>query len=633
MLPDVPGAARDDLFIGYSDKTPHISGNEIRCPCPVHKGDGLNLAINTDKHSWFCHSKGCKGKGLIDLYKQANGLKYRDAAEQLAGRFGIPVQYKQIEGEKGMSQKEKYSIQDVNESWERANENGADVYFSDKGLSPPPGVRFGKNAYGYPALLVPLKDIEGQLKGVISIGESKNGETKKFQFKIDNLDGAFFNFGSFEGASEVIVGEGVATVQTAWKLLGCQIPAASAGSWSNIPKVVRELKKKHPNIKPIILIDVDGGGKGEQAAATVAKEFSDASFRMPCFENCDPDKWKKGEPPTDFNDLMQLAGENETIRQLKAHHPREELKVEEKVDESKKESVNRLEIIPYTLEDLQKDLSSKKEGLLTGYKALDEMIRIPNEAVTLIAGRPSHGKTTVMLNLLLNIVIQYPDHHFYFFSYEETRSQLAIKLITILSEHMFNDGSKNLLQIEGYIKSGSTDIRALEIGKKTYQELVSSKRLMIVDQPYHVNDLSNQIARLKSNVPLGGVFIDYIQKIKNKSKFGTRQLELQKTSEVILETAKRSSIPIILGAQLGRDRDSRNKVKLDNLREAGDLEQDANLVLGIFNPSMETAQEEGQQLITNVVELSITPLKNRNGVVNKPAILKFDRPILKIKNG
>ena len=54
------------------------------------------------------------------------------------------------------------------------------------------------------------------------------------------------------------------------------------------------------------------------------------------FENCDPDKWEKGEPPTDFNDLMQLAGENETIRQLKAHHPREELRVEEKVDESKK---------------------------------------------------------------------------------------------------------------------------------------------------------------------------------------------------------------------------------------------------------------------------------------------------------
>jgi len=287
------------------------------------------------------------------------------------------------------------------------------------------------------------------------------------------------------------------------------------------------------------------------------------------------------------------------------------------------------EIKPYTVEDLQKELSQTKEGLKTGYKNLDEMVRIPNEAITLIGGRPSHGKTTFKLNLFLNLIDQYPNQHFYFFSFEETRQQIAVKIINILSGWLFEE-AKNIIQLEGYLRLGATSFDMVERGKKKYQELVSSGRLRIVSNPFYIQQLPAIVSSLKSKIPLGAIFIDYIQKIKNKHKFGTRQLELADTSNVILETAKLYSIPIILGAQLGRDRDSKDKVKLENLRECGDLEQDSNLVLGLFNPSMEKAQDEQKQLTDRKVKLEITPLKNRNGIVNKKAILNFDRPLLKI---
>lgn len=286
---------------------------------------------------------------------------------------------------------------------------------------------------------------------------------------------------------------------------------------------------------------------------------------------------------------------------------------------------------PYTINDIQEELLYTKEGLKTGYAELDEMVRIPNKAITLVAGRPSHGKTTFMLNLFLNLINQYPDHHFYFFSYEETRLQIAIKLINILSGWIFNE-SQNLIQLEGYIRSGCTYFGMVEEGKKIYQELVASGRLIIVGESYYIQELPSIISSLKSKAPLGAVFIDYIQKIKNKQKFGTRQLELADTSHIILETAKTSSIPIILGAQLGRDKENKNKVRLENLREAGDLEQDANLVLGLHNLAMEKAQDEQSQLTDRKVELKITPLKNRNGPVNKTVSLDFDRPILQIKS-
>lgn len=286
---------------------------------------------------------------------------------------------------------------------------------------------------------------------------------------------------------------------------------------------------------------------------------------------------------------------------------------------------------PYTLDDLQNELKATREGLKTGYDALDEMVRIPTAAITLIAGRPSHGKTTLMLNLFINLIKQYPDLHFYFFSYEETRPQIAVKIINILSGWIFNE-AKNLLQLEGYLKSTDTSFGMVEKGKNEYQRLVESGRLRIIGHPYDVNELATQISYLKDMAPVGAVFIDYIQKIKNRGKFGTRQLELASTSNIILETAKLYCLPIVMGAQLGRDKDSRDKVKLDNLREAGDLENDANLVLGIYNQSMQKAQDETTQLTTRHVEITVTPLKNRNGPVNIPVTLDFDRPLLKIKD-
>ena len=46
--------------------------------------------------------------------------------------------------------------------------------------------------------------------------------------------------------------------------------------------------------------------------------------------------------------------------------------------------------------------------------------------------------------------------------------------------------------------------------------------------------------------------------------------------------AKAFKIPIIMGAQLEKGK-ADEVVKLDQLREAGDIEQDANLILGVYN--------------------------------------------------
>lgn len=327
----------------------------------------------------------------------------------------------------------------------------------------------------------------------------------------------------------------------------------------------------------------------------------------------------------EYKDLFRDAGkliEEDRIESIESF-------ISEKIYEIKSTTTSKV-IKPYTFADLENDISTTVEGLKTGYKSLDELLMIPQEAITIIAGRPSHGKTTFLLNLYLNMVDIYPDKTFLFFSYEETKKQLSLKILNILSEHLINQ-KQNLHQLENYVKFKRKDIYEIEKAKLKLNELTQQGRIWIIDEAFYAEQLVNQIAYLKERYNIGAVFIDYIQKIKINGKYSTRQLEVQKISETILEAAKSLSLPIILGAQLGRDKDSKNKIRLDNLREAGDIENDANLVIALNNEAMEKAQSSNEKLTERKVSLKLHILKNRNGAVNEEVELMFDRPLLKIK--
>lgn len=296
----------------------------------------------------------------------------------------------------------------------------------------------------------------------------------------------------------------------------------------------------------------------------------------------------------------------------------------------KEDRTEEFRLKPYTVENLKADLSKIQEGLKTGYKSIDKAITIPQEAITIIAGRPSHGKTTTLLNFFVNMVKLYPEREFYFFSYEEPKNQILLKILNILSEEFITEAS-NLANLEGYLRAGADKRPKINEAMATLQSWTESHRLVVCDHPFFVDDLSKEIAHLKERGKMGAVFIDYIQKIKFRGKSSTRQLELQKISETILETAKFNSVPIILGAQLGRGNNKSEVLRLDNLREAGDIENDAKLVLGIWNGAKEVAESKGDSSMNRMVDLDLVVLKNRNGPSNQTISLTFDRPLSTLK--
>ena len=289
---------------------------------------------------------------------------------------------------------------------------------------------------------------------------------------------------------------------------------------------------------------------------------------------------------------------------------------------------------PYLLEDFTEDIISTPEALSTGWPSLDKLAKIPAGALTIIAGRPGQGKTTFQLNLLSNLLNLYPEKKFYYFSYEEAKKAIALKLIMIRAGAVLQAESNYGAYIH-YMKnrqaSQGTSNSRIEGALREYEELTSTGRLLVADNMYQAEDLATVISLLAKKEDTGAVLVDYIQRIPIRSQ-AQRYLDIKLISSKLLEQAVRLDIPIILGAQLGRSQDG-SKPRLDNMRESGDIEQDANLVLGLYTPDIE-AMEKSENGFSKAqkVDMQISILKNRGGASGRNITLTFNRPVLQIKD-
>lgn len=285
------------------------------------------------------------------------------------------------------------------------------------------------------------------------------------------------------------------------------------------------------------------------------------------------------------------------------------------------------------------EISTIPPAYKTGYSSLDTFVGFTPGAITLIAGRPSHGKTTLMFNLLLQMSDIYRDERFYFFTYEEPLKNLSIKLLNCLvgeslsvyfSEYKSLAKPTNYEFLKTYIRDHRTDLGEVEEGKKKLRELIDSQRITVIDRNYSVEELYSLIAYLNKREKIGGVFIDYIQRMKTARKTQDKRTEIAHISDEVLQIAKDSGLPIILGAQLNRGALTTNKDRkptLENLKEAGNLEEDANTVLSVYNESRERAETEDGENYNSMrkIELEIKALKNREGEVNQSTKLIFDK--------
>jgi replicative DNA helicase len=162
----------------------------------------------------------------------------------------------------------------------------------------------------------------------------------------------------------------------------------------------------------------------------------------------------------------------------------------------------------------------------------------------------------------------------------------------------------------------------LEEAREILGDLQRRGRLALVDAHTHTaEDLERHLLKMKKEGRVSAVLIDYVQSIGTETKTQDKRTEVAHVSKVLLRTAIETELPLIVGAQLNRT--AANRPTLEGLKEAGNLEEDANTVLSIFKPQRADI-EDGNPVKAesgNVVELEIKALKNREGEVNRQETL------------
>jgi replicative DNA helicase len=239
-------------------------------------------------------------------------------------------------------------------------------------------------------------------------------------------------------------------------------------------------------------------------------------------------------------------------------------------------------------------------GLATGLHDVDRFIMgMNNSDLILIASRPGMGKTSIALNIALHAA-KTSGKSVAVFSLEMSREQLALRL---LSAESFIDGKK--LQT-GRIKTD--EWRRLADAATS----ISSAELLINDDPsLTVADMNAQCRRVAN---LGLVVIDYIQLMQSASSSRGHQSEnrvqvVSEISRMMKIMARELNVPVICLSQLSRANEVRQNKRplLSDLRDSGAIEQDADVVIGLYRDDYYNRESENH----NIAECII--LKNRRG--------------------
>lgn len=230
-----------------------------------------------------------------------------------------------------------------------------------------------------------------------------------------------------------------------------------------------------------------------------------------------------------------------------------------------------------SLRELIKEIESGKpsdEYIPTGIKSLDKLIiGIPKKHITVIGARPGQGKTTFALQLKRNFVKQ--GLKVGMFSLEMDSKDLLIKDISAVTEIDSLNIENNRLKSNDYDK-----IRKAEDMLKPENFVISEKAYQTPQQ------IKATINQWKIQKGIDVIIIDYLQLIKTNYKKERFDLEIGMLSNDLRIFAKETGTPIIILSQLNRQVESRTYSKpiISDLRESGQIEQDAKLILLLYYP-------------------------------------------------
>jgi replicative DNA helicase len=229
------------------------------------------------------------------------------------------------------------------------------------------------------------------------------------------------------------------------------------------------------------------------------------------------------------------------------------------------------------LEIIEKRKNEEKviTGLPSGFIDLDMLTTgfHPSDLV-IVAARPGMGKSSFMLSMVLNLAFE-EKVPLAIFSLEMSKEQLVMRMLSMLSGVPLQNIRKGFISEEDW---GKLLNAALEL---------SSRDIYIDDNPtLSTTELRIKSRKLKKEKGVEIIFVDYLQLLRPPHRRSSRQEEVAEISRNLKALAKELEVPVVALAQLSRQVEHRSdkRPQLADLRESGQIEQDADLIIFIHRP-------------------------------------------------
>jgi replicative DNA helicase len=261
--------------------------------------------------------------------------------------------------------------------------------------------------------------------------------------------------------------------------------------------------------------------------------------------------------------------------------------------------------------------------VLSHYAGLDEFLGgFERSDLVIVAGRPSMGKTSLILNIARNAAVE-QGACVALFSLEMAREPLVLRLLA-------SEAGVNLSTIRLGLHSETEEKRVMDA-----TGILSEAAIYIDDSPrLRVAEMRSKVRRLFYEHGVNLVIVDHLGLIDGQIK--DRVQEISYISRSLKALARELNIPVIAVSQLSRAAEWRasHRPQLSDLRDSGSIEQDADVVIFIYRDEYYYNREEWEiqhperDYPEGIADIIIA--KHRNGPVGQinlrfvPRLARFE---------
>ncbi len=265
---------------------------------------------------------------------------------------------------------------------------------------------------------------------------------------------------------------------------------------------------------------------------------------------------------------------------------------------------------------------------LSGFTGLDELLGgFQHSDLIIVGGRPSMGKTSLVLNIARNAAVE-QGACVALFSLEMARDSLVWRLLS-------SESGVNLSRIRLGLHTEEEEKRIMEATGK-----LSEASIYVDDTPQlRVVEMRSKARRLHLEHHIDLIILDYMHLMQADSRIENRVQELSFISRSLKALARELDTPVLAVSQLSRASEFRasHVPQLSDLRESGSIEQDADIVVFVNRDELHYPTREAWEVAHPGEQYpppaDIIVAKHRNGPIGQislhfvPKMTKFENMV------